>query len=105
MPEKFLYRAQVAACRQKVRGKGMAHGLGRGAGGQAQLQAGLFHHQSDQPGVQRATAGAAKQGIIPGQVMRAEFGVAGHGLARGGQDGDKPGLAAHPGDAQHFGQW
>ena len=78
--------------------------MGRGRGGQAQLQAGLFHHQGDEARVQRATACAAKEGVIARQVKGAEFGVAGDRLACGGQDGDKPGFAALAGDAQHIGQ-
>ena len=104
MAQQFLNGSQITPSRQKMRGKGMAHGVRCGRGGQAQLRAGAFHHFLDQPRIQRPAARANKQRAVGGLRIRAHRDIGGHGHARGGDHRHHTHLAALAGDAQAFRQ-
>jgi hypothetical protein len=48
---------------------------GRGGGGQAEAETRPFHGALDDAGVERAAAGAAEEGRVPGDGMRAKAGI------------------------------
>jgi hypothetical protein len=98
--EEFLDGAKVAASGQKVRGKAVPQGVGRGRRGQAKAQPGAFHRPLDQAGVDRATARATKKRGIKRKIMRAECDIVVNGPRSGGEHRDGPGLAAFAGDPQ-----
>ena len=100
MAQQFLDCPQIAACRQQMRGKGMAHRVGRGTGGQTQPQAHPLHRAADQARVQRPAAQAAKQRGVGRHWPGADGQIGLHRLCDRRDHRHHPFLAALAKDAQ-----